>query len=104
MKKGSRKIARTSARRVPSAPAQGMPRYEGLVGEISVMLEEAGRTSARTVNAIMTTTYWEIGRRIVEYEQQGRHGRSTGRRCARDWRPISRPASGAASRCATSGR
>ena len=24
------------------------------------------------VNAIMTTTYWEIGRRIVEYEQEGK--------------------------------
>ena len=25
----------------------------------------------RTVNAIMTVTYWEIGRRIVEFEQRG---------------------------------
>ena len=29
-------------------------------------------TSARAVNAIMTATYWEIGRRIVEHEQQGK--------------------------------
>ena len=72
MKKGSRKIARTSARQGPITPAPGAPGYEGLVGEIGVLLEEARRTSARTVNAIMTTTYWEIGRRIVEYEQQGK--------------------------------
>ena len=71
MKKGSRKIARTSARQGPITPARGAPRYEGLGGEIGVLLEEARRTSARAVNAIMTTTYWEIGRRIVEYEQQG---------------------------------
>ena len=71
MKKDSHKIARTSARRVPSARAKGMPRYEGLVDVIGVLLEEARRASARTVNVIMTTTYWEIGRRIVEYEQQG---------------------------------
>ncbi|MEK7243938.1 MAG: PDDEXK nuclease domain-containing protein, partial [Thermodesulfobacteriota bacterium] len=30
----------------------------------------ARRSSVRAVNAIMTATYWEIGRRIVEYEQQ----------------------------------
>ena len=29
------------------------------------------RASARTVNAFMTATYWEIGRRIVEFEQGG---------------------------------
>jgi hypothetical protein len=28
--------------------------------------------SARTVNAVMTATYWAIGRRIVEAEQRGR--------------------------------
>ena len=72
MKKASREIARTSARQGPITPARGAPEYEGLVGEIGVLLEEARRTSARAVNAIMTTTYWEIGRRIVEYEQQGR--------------------------------
>jgi hypothetical protein len=36
------------------------------------LLEEARKTSARSVNAIMTATYWEIGHRIVEREQQGR--------------------------------
>ncbi len=73
MKKGSRKIARTSAAKVrPVTPAHGAPGYDSLVGEIGVLLDQARRTSARTVNAIMTATYWEIGRRIVEFEQQGR--------------------------------
>ncbi|MBI4606956.1 MAG: hypothetical protein HY721_33755 [Planctomycetes bacterium] len=36
------------------------------------MLEQARRTSARTVNLLMTAAYWEIGRRIVQYEQQGK--------------------------------
>ena len=31
----------------------------------------ARRSSARAVNALMTATYWEIGRRIVEFEQGG---------------------------------
>ena len=45
--------------------------YFGLVGDISELLNAARRASARTVNALMTATYWEIGRRIVEFEQQG---------------------------------
>ena len=28
--------------------------------------------SARSVNSILTATYWEIGCRIVEYEQGGK--------------------------------
>jgi len=31
----------------------------------------ARANSVRNVNAIMTATYWEIGRRIVEFEQRG---------------------------------
>ena len=45
--------------------------YLGLVGGISELLEAARHASARTVNAFMTATYWEIGRRIVEFEQRG---------------------------------
>jgi predicted nuclease of restriction endonuclease-like (RecB) superfamily len=35
-------------------------------------LDQARHAAARSVNAIITTTYWEIGRRIVEYEQAGK--------------------------------
>ena len=71
MTKRTRKGQRTPAKRAKSAPpAQGVE-YEGLVGEIGALLEEARRASARTVNTILTATYWEIGRRIVEHEQQG---------------------------------
>src|SRR6266516_5696471 len=45
--------------------------YGGLIGGIAGLLEAARRTAARTINAIMTVTYWEIGRRIVEFEQGG---------------------------------
>jgi predicted nuclease of restriction endonuclease-like (RecB) superfamily len=45
--------------------------YGGLVGNIGELLETARRTSARAVNALMTATYWEICRRIVEFEQGG---------------------------------
>jgi predicted nuclease of restriction endonuclease-like (RecB) superfamily len=52
-------------------PISGPASYTDLVDEIGTILEEARRTSARAVNSILTVTYWEIGRRIVEYEQQG---------------------------------
>lgn len=45
--------------------------YGDLVGGIGELLEAARRTTTRSVNAIMTATYWEIGRRIVEFEQRG---------------------------------
>ena len=45
--------------------------YDGLVGGISELLEHARRAAARAVNSILTATYWEIGRRIVEHEQGG---------------------------------
>jgi predicted nuclease of restriction endonuclease-like (RecB) superfamily len=35
------------------------------------LLESARRAAARNVNALMTASYWEIGRRIVEFEQGG---------------------------------
>ena len=35
------------------------------------MLVSARRSVARSVNATMTATYWEIGRRIAEFEQAG---------------------------------
>jgi hypothetical protein len=37
------------------------------------LLVSARHASARVVNSLMTATYWEIGRRIVEHEQAGRH-------------------------------
>jgi len=36
------------------------------------LLEGARRISARAVNAVMTASYWEVERRIVESEQGGK--------------------------------
>ena len=46
--------------------------YPSLRDEIVGLLQSARQTAARTVNALITATYWEIGRRIVEAEQQGK--------------------------------
>jgi hypothetical protein len=41
--------------------------YNELLVDMADLLESARRASARSVNAIMTATYWEIGRRIVDF-------------------------------------
>lgn len=45
--------------------------YSGIHSDIVTLLENARRAVARSVNALMTASYWEIGRRIVEFEQGG---------------------------------
>jgi predicted nuclease of restriction endonuclease-like (RecB) superfamily len=53
--------------------------YDSVLSDIVDLLEAARRASARTINAFMTATYWEIGRRIIEYEQGGRKRAEYGR-------------------------
>jgi len=45
--------------------------YSILITDINDLLESARKYSARSVNSILTAAYWFIGRRIVEYEQNG---------------------------------
>jgi len=49
--------------------------YRAILADVTALLEEARHASARAVNAIMTATYWAIGRRIVE-EELGGHARA----------------------------
>jgi hypothetical protein len=46
--------------------------YDKVLAGMVELLETARHVSARTVNAVMTATYWELGRRIVEVEQGGK--------------------------------
>ncbi|MCF6291459.1 MAG: PDDEXK nuclease domain-containing protein, partial [Desulfobacterales bacterium] len=46
--------------------------YDIVLGDISDVIAAARRSAARSVNSIMTAAYWLIGRRIVEYEQEGK--------------------------------
>jgi hypothetical protein len=55
------------AERGSAAPAG----YDSVLTEVVRLLEDSRRASARAVNAVMTATYWEVGRRIVEGEQSG---------------------------------
>ncbi|MCH7771011.1 MAG: DUF1016 family protein [Bacteroidetes bacterium] len=47
--------------------------YSMLVGDISGVLEDARRISARSINAFLTAAYWNIGWKIIEFEQDGSH-------------------------------
>jgi hypothetical protein len=62
--------------------------YTGLLTGVSELLEQARHAAARSVNQILTATYWEIGRRIVEFEQKGayraEYGESLLRRLSKD--------------------
>lgn len=57
--------------KVEPVPAVQKVDYDALLGGVAGLLEEARHLAARSVNAILTATYWEIGRRIVEFEQRG---------------------------------
>jgi len=61
------------AKRKAPSPAALVPAadYDGLLRDVVSLLETARHTAARAINAVMTATYWEVGRRIVEVEQRG---------------------------------
>jgi len=69
------KHSRGKSATVPASPRPDVSvsgDYGRLVSDISGLLEQARRTAARSVNSILTATYWEVGRRIVEFEQGGK--------------------------------
>lgn len=71
MRKGMRKRTKAIASPPPVDLARLPESYEGLLLGVTQLLEAARHTAGRVVNSIITATYWEIGRRIVEQEQGG---------------------------------
>jgi hypothetical protein len=71
----------------PLVPENYIDIHEGIVK----LLGTARAASVRTVNALMTATYWEIGRRIVDSEQAGQqraeYGEALIRKLASDLTP-----------------
>ena len=45
--------------------------YAAVHGDIVALLESARRAAARSINALMTASYWAVGQRIVTFEQGG---------------------------------
>lgn len=50
---------------------QQSTQYAELINGIGTLLANARSSISREVNTIMVDTYWNVGRYIVEYEQQG---------------------------------
>lgn len=46
--------------------------YNRLVSDIGSLLEQGRRQAVSAVNTAITIIYWQIGRRIVEFEQKGK--------------------------------
>jgi predicted nuclease of restriction endonuclease-like (RecB) superfamily len=68
----NRKKPRRPGKRTDLASVAPTADYQAILSGVVRILESARHSAARTVNAFMTATYWEIGRRIVEFEQGGR--------------------------------
>lgn len=52
-------------------PGEMDKEYSVFVHDVAALIESARRAAAKSINNIMTATYWFIGRRIVEQEQSG---------------------------------
>jgi hypothetical protein len=46
--------------------------YSTLITDLASLIEQGRKAAVRYVNTALVTTYWLIGRRIVEYEQKGK--------------------------------
>jgi len=57
---------------LPQADAAAVP------ADIVTLLDVARRAAARSVNALMTASHWEIGPRTVEFEQGGQERAARG--------------------------
>jgi DUF1016 N-terminal domain len=64
-------MRKATAAKMPKAIAPPVG-YVDIRGGIVELLSTARQTAARNVNSLMTASYWEIGRRIVEAEQKGK--------------------------------
>lgn len=73
-------MAKSSKKAQPVKRDKDSENYRAVLGEIIELLQSARSTSARAVNTIMTAVYWEIGRRVVEYEQSGRSRAAYGKK------------------------
>jgi len=64
------------------------PGYDEVLTGISELLDRARHAAAQAVNSLLTASYWEVGRRIVELEQRGQaraaYGEALLRRLALD--------------------
>ncbi len=49
------------------------PDYKALFSQIGNILTQSKKLAYQAVNSILTTTYWQIGKEIIEFEQGGKN-------------------------------
>jgi hypothetical protein len=54
-------------------------KYNSFLKNLVIFLEQSRRQAAQVVNTVLTATYWETGRRIIEYEQHGKNRAAYGK-------------------------
>lgn len=86
---------------LPSA-AEYPPGYDEVLAGISELLSRARHSTAQAINSILTASYWEVGRRIIELEQRGHVRAAYGEGLWSAWPPTSPPGMAAASPSPTS--
>ena len=61
-----RKHAASDSGRAPDAPD-----YDRFLASVAGVVSDGRRSAARSINQIMTATYWLIGRSLVDAERRG---------------------------------
>jgi predicted nuclease of restriction endonuclease-like (RecB) superfamily len=64
-------MARLRAKLQTKTAIEPVAGSDDLLADVVSAIEDARRAAARSVNAVMTATYWLVGQRIVEREQEG---------------------------------
>ncbi len=70
-RRASSKSGKEGGKLVSAKHARGVDAYEVVLKDVVSLLEQARRAASRSVNAVITATYWAVGQRIVEGEQSG---------------------------------
>ena len=63
--------------------------YETLLSSVSELLQRGRQNAAKARNAVLTTTYWLVGRRLVEFEQRGKERAVYGSELLKSFAPAS---------------
>jgi hypothetical protein len=93
------------ARKMKTLDRSAGPTYDAILADVVGLVDAARHAAVRSTNAVMTATYWAIGRRIVEQEQHGAERAGYGEelivRLSTDFNPDSGEGSGGqtCSRC-----
>ena len=71
MRHAGRSMGKAGTRKAKRGAVGQLAGYDDVLSDVAQVIEAGRRAAARSVNTAMTTSYWFIGRRIVEAEQAG---------------------------------